>query len=98
MSTEAAVCLWEACLENTFQHYTRFRDQHGAAETRSRVITFAKQCEAAWKVAHEKLGFDDPFDWEWCPRFLRVAVSEDFTLKFKYAEAAALAVMKGYPL
>ena len=94
---DAAVCLWEACLDNNFQHYARFREDNGAAETRDRVVSFAKQCHDAWVIANEKLGFQDPFDWEWCPRFLRLCVDDDFTLHFVFPEAAALMMMKEYP-
>lgn len=93
---DAAVCLWEACLDDGFSHYQRYRENYGAAETRDRVVSFARQCHESWYFAHIELGFDDPFDWEWCPRFMTLCVDEDFTLKFSDPESAAAAIMKDY--
>lgn len=91
---DAAVCLWEACLDAGYSHYQRYREANGAAEARDRVIGFARLCHESWLFAHTELGFDDAFDWEWCPAFLINCVDEDFTLKFRVPEDAALAVMK----
>jgi hypothetical protein len=77
---DAAMCLWEACLELEKEHYVKFRDMHGAAETRDRVAYFAGHCHDAWVHAHTTLGYDEPFDWDWCPRWLDHCVDVDFDL------------------
>ena len=89
----AAVCLWEVCLEEQFLPYVDFRNIHGACETRDRVISFALTCELAWFYAQNNLGYDAPFDWDWCPRFLVACVDQEFELIYKDPERAARAVM-----
>ena len=91
--TEAAVCLWEACLEENYTHYTIFRVTHGVAETRMRVISFAEQCHQAWELAHPK-HFDESFDWEWCPMFMLHCVDSDFALRYRTPERAAQEIIK----
>lgn len=90
---EAAVCLWEACLEHDYKHYAEFREKFGAAETRSRVISFAEQCHQAWELAHPK-HFDKSFDWEWCQMFMLHCVDDDFWLLFRTPERAAQEIIK----
>ena len=91
--TEAAVCLWEACLEHNYKHYAEFRKKFGAPETRARVISFAEQCHQAWEIAHPD-DFDAPFDWEWCPAFMVYCVDDEFELLFRTPEAAAREILK----
>ena len=95
--TEAAVCLWEACLEHNYTHYEIFREIHGASETRQRVIGFADQCHQAWELAYPD-HFDAPFDWEWCPMFMIYCVDSDFTLRYRTPEQAAREIIQYAPL
>lgn len=51
-------------------------DGHGSYTIRAALISLVKPCEEAW-TAHSA-GKDDgeQFDWDWCPRFLRGAISD----------------------
>lgn len=95
---DAALCLWEACLDHEPDHYNRFREDNGAAETRDKMQVFAKPCHDAWEHAHTVLGFDDPFDWEWCPLWLQVCVDEDFDLVAMDCTTQAQMVMERYTI
>src|SRR3546814_15281978 len=42
----------------------------GTVHMRVTVSGWAEECERDWKRAHDAGEFDEPFDWEWCPRWL----------------------------
>lgn len=63
---EAAACLWEHALEDTYTHV--HMDMVGAAEWRAQVISLAAFCHEGWEIA-AKNGFCDSFDFEFVPEF-----------------------------
>lgn len=79
---DAAMCLWEECIMRQVswrnEHgitdtgppmFDWLRGGEGAASARDMCVCLAKDLEESWKVAHEKYGFDDSFDWEFVPRW-----------------------------
>jgi len=85
-----AMCLWEAVLEYCADDYGNnslssslnyevhksvsvVRINIGAARLRDTVLGFAKPCHDEWEVA-VAAGYDDSFDWEWCPAWLDARV------------------------
>lgn len=70
---EAAMCLWEECLLRRSQDednlFDWLRGGEGCASARDMCIELAKDLDESWKLAHEKYGFDDSFDWEFVPRW-----------------------------
>lgn len=95
----AAMCIWEELLTSDkltsagHEAYHNYREDNGACETRDRVLTLGRQCEAAGYFAREHLNFDAPFDWEFVPLYVALCIDEDFTPKYKTAEQAARALM-----
>jgi len=89
-----AMCIWEALLE-TRDHpgFEYSKEQVGWAVTRSIAGVFAEPCNDAWEYAHDHLGYDDSFDWDWVPRFVKLCVTDEFQLKFADAKTAAETVM-----
>jgi hypothetical protein len=43
----------------------------GTSAMRYTVGGLAEACHREWEAAHNAGLFDEPFDWEWCPRWLR---------------------------
>ena len=87
-----AMCLWEAWLEirNTStpgdlvaEEMERLQGEHGVASIREVVLGLVPACELAWKAAHA-LGYDDCFDWEFCPDFLRGVVERGQLLETSF--------------
>jgi len=91
---DAALCIWEYCLDHMPANCEGFRALHGVAETRDRVQSFAKPCHLAWEHAHNVLDFDAPFDWEWVPAWFEVCVDEDFDLVAMNVTTQAQMVME----
>lgn len=77
---EAALCLWEAFLESpeSYPELFALREQVGVASLR---LEFAKEeileaCHKGWEaVSNGGLDYGEPFDWEFCPRFLSCCVT-----------------------
>lgn len=70
---EAAMCLWEAVIDAPARHevFKKHKDYQGAAVLRMQMLEkYAKPCHDLWDAAE----FDEPFDWEWCPAFLDIAI------------------------
>src|SRR3546814_11770413 len=53
--------------DTLFPYTTLFRS---TVHMRVTVSGWAEECERDWKRAHDAGEFDEPFDWEWCPRWL----------------------------
>lgn len=91
---EAAMCLWEevlAALSSGKGLDWAFARQltEGTVVLRSHILDLAKPCHEAWTIAHQEgKGFDEPFDWEFVPWFLRNAVDEDGDLKPDWKDLA----------
>ncbi len=77
---ETGMSLWEHCLEKRPRSFELHLGLWGAAETRSRIASFAKHCHDAWEHAYNTLDYQDSFDWEWCPAWFDVCVDEDLDL------------------
>jgi hypothetical protein len=71
---DSAMCLWEAMLDlksgDTFEEITQAFAQNGFASMRNFARSWAEQCHLDWQAAD----FDDCFDWEWCPLWLREGI------------------------
>jgi hypothetical protein len=68
---DAAACLWEAALElKGSPLIAPAIERFGTAEVRTAVVRHAAVCHLQWVEAVEESGYDDAFDWEWCPKFL----------------------------
>ncbi len=79
---EAAMCLWEAFLEaeavysphnrtaHAYPHLHAMRQSHGTVTVRLDIRDEAEQCHRDWEKAVAEEGYDDCFDWEWCPEWL----------------------------
>ena len=92
-----AMCIWEALLGT--DHHLGFeysKEQVGWAATRSYAAEFAEPCNDAWEYANKHLGYDDSFDWDWVPLFIKNGISDEFQLKFTDAKTAAELVMENY--
>jgi hypothetical protein len=70
---DSALCLWEALIDlhcseqdNPISHAF---DANGYSAMRNRAMGWAEQCHNDWVAVHPH-DFDDPFDWEWCPKWL----------------------------
>lgn len=68
---EAAQCLWEAYLENAPNFLNQYRERFGTVELRYalRNVDILKACHEGIEVARSQ-GFDDCYDWSFCPWFL----------------------------
>lgn len=66
-SFETVACLWEAFING---HYEA---PEGMSAARLEVIDLHKACDRAHNYART-LGFDAPFDWEFVPFFLDMAI------------------------
>jgi hypothetical protein len=69
---DAAMCLWEAVLETNM--WASIGDGGPlTAERRDFCARIAERCHLGWVIAHaDGDGYDDAFDWEFCPWFLTV--------------------------
>jgi hypothetical protein len=70
----AAMCLWEAVVAPDSDDETPWHDDReceGTCYLRDRILGMAEQCDADWQYAREHMGFDDSFDWEFAPGWLR---------------------------
>jgi hypothetical protein len=71
--TDAAMCLWEAVLEYDLWASTQMHTR----EKREFCAKIARECHLGWMIAHaDGDGFDDGFDWEFVPWFLRQCVAQ----------------------
>ncbi len=76
--TEAAMCLWEAVLENNL--FAEFRDAHGTVELRNKIASIAPIADRLYQ-AHDWEGRGlDTFDWDWIPWFLKNFVDDEFII------------------
>ena len=76
--TEAAMCLWEDVIRRIKEEPETSplqvaRMDGGTANLRLEVLQLAEPCAQAWAVA-EALGYQEAFDWEFCPWFLDACV------------------------
>lgn len=72
---EAGACMWEAYLDKTLtgqaQHIAdTYRERHGTSSLRLLIIEQSEACHKAWWAQGEMARMDEPFDWEFCPRWL----------------------------
>ena len=74
---ESALCLWEYSLECRFSDddsvFDWLRGGEGAAAARQQCIMLAQDLDASYHLANE-LGYDTSFDWEFVPRWTRLAM------------------------
>lgn len=81
---ETAASLWEAVLELKDEDSDigrRVRDAfaaHGTSDIRGSICSpsVIRACDATWRAARDR-GFDEPFDWEFCPVFVRAGLDWD---------------------
>lgn len=73
-----ALALWEAAIqvenENDGLNFNPLVEEFfsdGQFESRQRVINLLDKCNAEYVIAEEHGDFHYPYDWEWCPRWLR---------------------------
>lgn len=86
-----AACLWEDFLSNCQAENDLFyavRSAVGMAECRDRLVDLAEPVERAWLFAREN-GFDDPFDWEFVPWFMRNCVTDRLAMVSDWEERIA---------
>lgn len=76
----SAMCLWEAALENSDLMARLKSHCCSAATCREYIICITPICEDAWKIAKSS-GYDDCYDWEFCPRFLYHATETNLFVK-----------------
>ncbi|CAB4197181.1 hypothetical protein UFOVP1304_55 [uncultured Caudovirales phage] len=69
-SIEDAMCLWEVILTLPNAERDWWLDG-GAAAARSLVAELSPFCSAAYEHAVSR-GFDDCFDWEFCPAWIEI--------------------------
>lgn len=82
---DAAMCLWEDVIERlakpereakrhdlAVQEAKAYR---GMARMRKDIAALAEPCHLAWEYAQRAHAYEDSFDWEWCPWFLRHCVN-----------------------
>jgi hypothetical protein len=75
---DAALCLWEYALScKVEKDLSVFNwmggDSGGTAFARQICIELAKNCDRSYHIAHD-LGYDDCFDWEFVPCWVREAM------------------------
>lgn len=74
---EAAMCLWEAVLEE--DRFPEHRQKVGAVQFRHDIMTLVEPLHVGWAVCDGEKHC--PFDWEFCPWYLDNCVDpEDLTL------------------
>tara|TARA_R100001443_G_scaffold53662_2_gene65297 strand:- start:989 stop:1276 length:288 start_codon:yes stop_codon:yes gene_type:complete len=66
---EAAMCLWEAFLEDPerYPNFCKVRDTEGTAVLRSQIGDLAPKCCNDYDNATE---YHESFDWDFCPDWL----------------------------
>ena len=77
---ETAMCLWEEIVEHrTDPLWLNHVEQYGTSAFRHTIMALAPECERIWEALREaeKEEAFIPFDWEWCPYFLRNVVRWD---------------------
>lgn len=83
---EDVMCLWEAVLENRDDLDRTSWEEMGTACIRNNISELAPQVHMAWELA-KQLGFDDAFDWEFCPWFVRECIDwETVTIRPNWIE------------
>ena len=81
---EAAACMWEHVLEqlrprNPVQTpWHEYREAYGMANLRERVILHSRELERHYQEAREN-GYDQPFDWEFVPKYMEDHVTRILT-------------------
>ena len=74
---DAALCIWEYALHckviNDETVYDWLRGDEGAAAARDMCIDLASDLDTSYHVA-TSLGYDDSFDWEFVPAWVRLAM------------------------
>ena len=74
---DAALCIWEYALlcrsEDDDSVYDWLRGGEGACAARTQAIMLCMDCEKSFLIANE-LGYDTSFDWEFVPRWVRLAM------------------------
>lgn len=77
-----AMVLWEAVLDGRAGNIEcngagvpmgAMFDRHGTCTMRDAIAALAPKADALWQEARER-GFDAPFDWEFAPRFVALAL------------------------
>jgi hypothetical protein len=72
--TEAAMCIWEFCLDRRTvgeeDVFDWLRGGEGAAAARDMCILLAPDCERSYLIAKGE-GYDDNFDWNFVPTWVR---------------------------
>lgn len=80
---EAAACLWEAVLDRKNSNEMAQPDldaafrEHGWSSIRNAVCGWARWVHLDWERAVAEHGYDDPFDWEFCPKWLDLNATFD---------------------
>lgn len=74
---EAAVCLWEQIIHPTYGTFPlaiSACNEEGWSAVRATILGWAGACDLVYREAIN-LGYDDSFDWEFCPLFLSIATN-----------------------
>lgn len=80
---EAACCIWEEFLalkaraQNSplypggqGDRLLKTWESEGTAQMRLNAINLAERCHMDWRKAVDERGYDDPFDWDFVPRWI----------------------------
>lgn len=74
---DAALCIWEFCLHQRCKDddsvFDWLRGGEGTAAARDQCVALAADCDKSYQMANT-LGYDDSFDWEFVPRWVRLAM------------------------
>ncbi len=95
------MCLWEFALHcrvgNDDSVFDWLRGGEGAAAARQQCMELAKDCENSYQRA-VTLGYDTSFDWEFVPRWMRMAmsISEKHDLTPWWVEYMGLAILRDF--
>jgi hypothetical protein len=89
---EASLCLWEAYNDSpaAYPTITQLREKVGASEVRTMFMEndLLLACHMGYMKLRDQ-GFDDPFDWAFCPEFLThctEVVAYNLTIKSDWEE------------
>jgi hypothetical protein len=67
---EAAMCLWEAVLEEREDYKDTF-EAVGTCEVRTQIVYTVKASQDLWVWMQERGLEIEPYDWEFCPWFIK---------------------------
>jgi len=80
---DAAMCLLEAFWElpDSDPRRSDFLPNNGIAVVRDQMASAASFCHQTWMLLSKDDGYDDCFDWDFCPQFLDRCMDEQLVVK-----------------